>query len=107
MEHTRVARLLALTLLLVACSPARKPRAVQVRIEGFVYTPAAVTVAPGDTVVWTNHDLVPHTATARDGEFDSGSIASGATWRYVVRKTGTVAYYCRFHPTMEGTLTVR
>jgi plastocyanin len=98
------AALLALTL--VGCSSAQPPKAVNVSIEGLVYAPEAVTVARGDTVVWTNEDIVPHTVTARDGAFDSGMIAAGATWRYVVREKGMVEYYCTFHPTMKGTLKV-
>jgi len=98
------AALLALTL--VACSSAQPPKTVKVSIEGLIYAPAVVTVAHGDTVVFTNRDIVPHTVTARDGAFDSGMIAAGATWRYVAREAGTVEYYCTFHPTMKGTLKV-
>jgi plastocyanin len=95
-----------LALMLAGCSSAPKPRAVPVAIEGFTYTSAALAVAPGDTVVWTNHDLVPHTVTARNGAFDSGSIASGGSWRYVAQEAETLEYYCTFHPTMQATLTV-
>lgn len=98
------AALCALTL--AGCSAAHRPTAIPVTIEGLAYEPAEVTVAPGDTVVWTNKDMVPHTVTALDSTFDSGSIAAGATWRYVAHEAGTVAYYCTFHPTMKGTLNV-
>lgn len=111
MERASVIRYFAcvavFALMLVGCSSAHHPTAIPATIEGLAYEPAEVTVAPGDTVVWTNKDMVPHTVTARDGTFDSGSIAAGATWRYVARDAGTVAYYCTFHPTMKGTLNVK
>ena len=45
------------------------PRIHQIAIQGFVYTPASLEVAVGDTVVWTNRDVVPHTVTAESGAF--------------------------------------
>jgi len=39
------------------------------------YDPRALSVAAGDTVEWVDHDLVPHTATARNGRWDSGVLA--------------------------------
>lgn len=77
-----------------------------VAIDGTAYAPAAITVKRGDTVVWTNKDPFPHTVTARDGAFDSKSIAAGKSWRYTARKSGEFTYFCTLHPTMTGTLTV-
>ena len=65
-----------------------------------------MTLAPGDTVVWVNGDLVPHTATATDGTWDSGSIAPGGTWTLVVAASGDGGYTCTFHPTMIGRLEI-
>jgi len=80
-------------------------------IDEFKFEPAAVTVHAGDTVEWKNDDIVPHTATA-DGEaqkpaFDSGTINTGAAWRYVARKKGTYNYSCTLHPNMKGKLIVQ
>ncbi len=77
-----------------------------VAIDGTSYQPAKIVVHRGDTVVWTNKDPFPHTVTAK-GAFDSGSIAAGATWKYVARKAGTYDYICTFHPNMKGTVEVR
>ena len=74
-------------------------------IEGFKFSPPALTVHSGDRIVWRNKDLVPHTATSH-GVFDSRSIASGSSWTFVARKVGTLPYVCTFHPTMQGSLTV-
>jgi plastocyanin len=75
-----------------------------VEIRGFVFTPAALTVAPGDTVVWRNLDILPHTATSA-GDWDSGAIAGGAEWRWVA-VAGDFTYRCSFHPTMLGRVSV-
>ena len=83
---------------------------VTVVIRAFKFEPATVTVNVGDIVEWKNDDIVPHTATA-DGEaqkpvFDSGTIQTGATWRYVARNKGTYNYTCTFHPNMKGELII-
>ncbi|MGY6268829.1 cupredoxin domain-containing protein [Achromobacter denitrificans] len=75
-----------------------------VAIEGMQFVPATLTVRRGDKVTWVNKDLVPHTATAVSRAFDSGAIAAGASWTYTVDETGSIAYTCLFHPTMQGTL---
>ena len=84
---------------------------VTVTIRSFKFEPATVTVNVGDIVEWKNDDIVPHTATA-DGEaqkpaFDSGTIQTGATWRYVARNKGTYNYTCTLHPNMKGELIVQ
>ena len=76
-------------------------------MEAVAFQPAAITVNAGDTVVWTNKDAFPHTATAQDKSFDSGEIGVGKSWKLVAKKKGTFAYVCTYHPTMKGTLVVR
>lgn len=77
-----------------------------VRIKNFVFDPARLEVQSGDTIVWTNDDIVPHTATAKPG-FDSKGIEPGKSWRFVAGAAGTFAYSCTFHPTMKGEVVVR
>lgn len=77
-----------------------------VTIEGMKFEPAVVTVRAGDTVVWQNKDLVPHTATAT-GLFDSGPIAAGKRWSWTARKAGRHGYVCTYHPGMQGSVVVR
>jgi plastocyanin len=74
------------------------------------FQPQNLTVKPGDRIQWVNKDLFPHTATGHNSTgaaFDSGSIAPGASWTYVVATPGEYAYACTFHPTMTARLTVR
>jgi plastocyanin len=77
----------------------------EVVMQGVQFAPATLKVKRGDTVVWTNRDPFPHTATAA-GAFDSKSIAEGKSWRWRADRAGTFAYVCSFHPTMKGTLEV-
>ena len=78
-----------------------------VRIEGFAYAPRTLTIAVGDRVTWTNGDPVEHTATARNGAFDTGLLGEGesASIRFTV--AGTYRYLCTPHPNMTGTIVVR
>jgi plastocyanin len=104
--------LIAATALLgvAACPrPGTRPQTRRhvVEIRGFEYLPASLTVAVGDTVVWVNRDAVPHTATAADRDWDSGSIAAGGSWSRVFAAAGTAAYTCTFHPSMTGRLDIQ
>lgn len=105
--------LLAIALSAIVCSVTiaaekHKPATHTVIMQAMVFSPATLTVAPGDTIVWVNRDPVAHTATARgDGGFDSGVIQPGRSWRYTVTNRGDRAYLCIYHPTMTGTLRVR
>jgi plastocyanin len=63
-------------------------------------------VKAGDTVVWVNKDLITHTATSKAGNFDSGEIAPGTSWKYTPGKEGEFGYICTFHPSMKAKLRV-
>jgi plastocyanin len=78
---------------------------VKLSIGDLAFKPAEVTVHVGDTVEWDNADFVDHTATAKSGDWDV-AIAAGRTGRVKINRPGTIAYYCRFHPTMTGTIKV-
>lgn len=84
--------------------PAAQGRRVVIEVRGFAYSPNALAVSPGDVVVWRNMDIVPHTATARDGSWESGPIAAGDEGEIRVTDGMIGAYYCRFHPSMSATL---
>lgn len=93
--------------LLVACSgledgPA--PRSHTVEIRDMEFHPAHLRVSPGDTIVWVNHDFVPHTATAPDSAWTSPPLAQGEKWRMVVEEPGLASYLCAFHPVMQASL---
>src|SRR3954469_19930774 len=53
-----------------------------VSISGFAFSPAALTVANGVTVTWTNMDAAAHTVTADDNSFTSGTLNTGDTYMH-------------------------
>ena len=77
-----------------------------VQIERFAFVPQHLEVAAGDTVIWKNEDIVPHTATAMKG-FDSGKIGPHQSWSYVANREGLYRFICTYHPTMKGELVVK
>jgi plastocyanin len=78
---------------------------VQIVMENLVIMPAEVSAKVGDTIEWVNKDIFAHTATARNGDFDVAMPAK-ATATSVLKKPGTVEYYCRFHPNMKALLNI-
>src|SRR5579864_8970594 len=76
---------------------------VTIVMENLVISPAEVSAKVGDTVVWINKDVFAHTATAKNGDFDV-TLPPKKSTAFVVKKAGTVDYYCRYHPNMKATL---
>lgn len=81
------------------------PRAHTVEIRGMQFHPAELTAAPGDTIVWINRDIVPHTATAN--AWGTDVLSQGQSGRIVARRMGTIEYVCTLHPSMRGNLVIR
>ena len=77
---------------------------IQVTIDKLVYSPVAIKAKVDDTIEWINKDIVAHTATVR-GDWDV-TIAANSSASLVLKKAGTVDYYCRFHPNMKGRITI-
>jgi plastocyanin len=98
--------LLAPTVLVLALVAPVAAADQTVTIEGLQFQPATVTVQVGDTVTWSNEDGVPHTATADDDSFDTGSISGGSSASQTFDTAGSVPYHCEVHPTMTGTVVV-
>ncbi|QWF78861.1 cupredoxin domain-containing protein [Amycolatopsis sp. CA-230715] len=85
-----------------------KAATFQVMMQGYAFSPAALTVHVGDTVTWMQHDEAPHdaTTTSAPASFRSPSLSSGQSWSYTFRTPGTYSYYCSVHPDMRATVTV-
>ena len=77
-----------------------------VEISGFAFVPAGLAIAPGDTVVFTNRDLAPHTVTSESGLFESGRLGSGQSVRMSFGQAGDYPYLCSLHPRMRGRIRV-
>lgn len=78
---------------------------VQIVMQNLEIAPTVVSAKVGDTVEWVNKDFIAHTATARNGDFDV-NLPPNKTAHIVLKKAGTVQYYCRYHPNMTATLKV-
>jgi plastocyanin len=77
-----------------------------VTIADFHFTPPTTTVHVGDTITWTNDGPSSHTAAARDGSFNTGTLSKGQSASHTFTRPGTYAYVCTIHPFMHGTITV-
>lgn len=73
-------------------------------MRGSAFEPARLEVHPGDKVVFKNNDVVPHDV--KGPGFDSGVIKPGASYTWVAKGKGEIAYRCTLHPKMDGTLVV-
>ena len=93
-------------LLLAGLQPVSAQAAtIQVTIDKLVFAPAEVSAKVGDTIEWVNKDILAHTATAKNGDWDV-MIGASKTAQVVLKKPGAVDYYCKFHPNMKAKLTV-
>jgi plastocyanin len=75
-------------------------------ISDFKFSPATITIHVGDTITWTNNGPAPHTATANDHSFDTGTLNKGQSASHTFTTAGTFAYICAIHPFMHGTVVV-
>lgn len=87
------------------------PVGTEVRILGSTFDPQILEVPRGSLVTWTSRDSILHTVTSGtfgrpDGLFDR-ELLGGGTFAFTFIQPGRVAYYCRFHAGMQGTLIVR
>jgi len=77
--------------------PARQAKgAAAVDVVDNQFRPMQLTVTVGATVVWTHEGQNPHTVTADDRTFDSGTLESG-TFSVTFDDVGRVPYYCQIH----------
>ena len=78
----------------------------KVDIVEFTYQPDPVVVQVGGKVTWQNQDTAPHTATADDESWDTGTIEKGKIGSETFKEAGAFAYFCEVHPDMRGTVEV-
>ena len=81
---------------------------VDVRIEGYQYQPAEVTIRAGDSVRWTNHEKrTSHSVLfPRDGGLESERMFPQESWQRRFEKPGRYDYHCGPHPEMKGVVVV-
>lgn len=89
-------------------SGSSSPRKIAVKISGYAFSPANLTINVGDTVTWTAQSG-DHTATSYGGTFDSDAIAADSqphSYTFEFQKAGIYRYYCREIPGMAAQVTV-
>jgi plastocyanin len=79
----------------------------EVKIDNFSFGPQTITVPVGTTVIWTNHDDIPHTVVSTDGVFKSKVRDTDEKFSYTFTKAGTYSYFCSVHPKMTGQIVVQ
>ena len=71
------------------------------------FSPATVSIAPGETITWNFNAPLPHTSTSDTNVgpevWDSGVQTSG-TFSHTFNTPGTYPYYCAVHSFPGGTL---
>lgn len=84
-----------------------------VDIVGTTFSPQNLTIHTGDTVFWTNTDVLQHTVTSgnpctSNGMFNSGVMDPDAQFSFTFDNVGLFNYYCLFHCIggMRGDVTV-
>ena len=77
-----------------------------VSIVDYSFSPGTITIKAGDTITWVNNGKQPHTATASNGSFNTGTLKTGQSASHTFTTAGTFAYICSIHPFMHGTVVV-
>lgn len=79
---------------------------IRITMDKLTYLPAEITAAVGDTIEWVNRDILDHTATARNGDWNV-KIAAGEVKQMRLERVGAVDYYCIYHPNMMGRVLIK
>lgn len=61
------------------------------------FSPKVLHIKVGQTVTWVDNGTSPHTVTADDNSFNSGTFQPGAQYTHTFTQAGTYAYYCALH----------
>ncbi|UQD75010.1 cupredoxin family copper-binding protein [Bradyrhizobium japonicum] len=96
---------IALAVVLLSIVVPARAATIQITMENLVVSPAETSAKVGDTIEWINKDVFAHTATAKNGDFDV-MLPPKKSATFVLKKAGTVDYYCRYHPNMKATLKI-
>jgi plastocyanin len=68
------------------------------------FAPNPLQAAPGNTIVWTNNDVILHEIVLDDGT-PVGSLAAGQSSTPITVTLPTIGYRCTLHPSMVGQVT--
>lgn len=103
MQPGRILSALLVVISMASVVPAHA-ETIQVTIDKLEFSPADIKAKVGDTIEWVNKDVFSHSATVR-GDWDV-MIQPKKTANFVLKKSGDVEYYCRFHPNMRARISI-
>ena len=89
------------------CGGGGDPGTNEVFMQAIAFNPMEITIQAGESVTWTNQDIVPHTATSGNPEdedmgaiFRSAQFGQGGTFTHTFENAGEFVYFCEVHPVM-------
>jgi plastocyanin len=80
--------------------------ATVVTMRGKAFQPARLELLAGETVRWTNDDIVDHEVADDGGAFRSERLMPGMTYTHTYATPGTFTYHCPLHPFMTARVEV-
>jgi plastocyanin len=101
------ARLLFTVLLVsLVALPSAQAATFGVSITKSGFSPSALTIAVGDTVLWTNADTSSHQIESKSAGFTSPLLAPGQTFSFTFKDAGRFSYQDQTVKKNKGTVTV-
>ena len=81
---------------------------VEIRIEGYKFLPAEVSIRAGDSVRWINREKrTSHSVVfPAEGGLESERLFPEESWERRFEKAGRYEYHCGPHPEMKGLIVV-
>ncbi|WP_051324141.1 cupredoxin domain-containing protein [Candidatus Solirubrobacter pratensis] len=90
--------------ILAAAPAAASAETTTISMPGKSFSPARVTILPGDAVLFRNGDLTAHDV--KGGGFESGPLASSSFFTHEFDSVGPQPFVCTIHPFMAGEVDV-
>jgi len=78
----------------------------EVVMDNFSFTPGSASVPVGTTVMWTNHDDMPHNVVSTEQKFKSPVLDTDEQFSHRFDTPGAYKYFCSIHPKMTGRIVV-
>ena len=75
-------------------------------IADFKFAPTALTVKPGETVTFENHDSTVHTVVGAGTMLRSKALETNDRFSFTFDEASEYAYFCDLHPHMKGKIVV-
>ena len=82
------------------------PPEATVSIDNFTFKPDVLTIKPGTTVTFVNHDDIPHSIVEKEGKFKSKVLDTDESFKMTFEAAGNVGYFCGLYPHMTGRIVV-